>query len=447
MQSNSRPQFGEWLIALVRTHQYGLRFVGENKFRVPWKHNSRKDCSADDSRIFREWAVVSGKIKEHPNDKAKWKTNFRCALNNLSKRYKMIEDHSKDSDDPHKVYQIINNDYNYENQPIEEIPIEGISIEDDSIDIYCSLTPRDYLLPGMEQLEELNFTNLTLDTFDLNNHHPVVPSDCYLNQPFPEPVSNPSLPEPTAVSKNNSPPPQQPYYEVNQDALLYQPTTQPSFLGLEMTISYRKKEMLKTQVFSPRVQLHYQCDFSDSLEASAHKVRFPDTDSLLDHKQIELTNRILGSIKRGLLLEIRNTGIYGYRQDKCHVYASTRDPGEVHPEPRKMNQTEPVQLLSFHQFDKDLIAFKEHRQGSPDYTIHMCFGEIFPDGKPLEKKLIYVKVVPLICRLYHEMAQGEGASSLHNDNISLQISHHSSLMELIDATWPDGPQCTMEQYL
>lgn len=54
------------------------------------------------------WAVVSGKITEHPNDKAKWKTNFRSALNSLCRRFKMVEDHSKDSNDPHKVYLVIN---------------------------------------------------------------------------------------------------------------------------------------------------------------------------------------------------------------------------------------------------------------------------------------------------------------------------------------------------
>ncbi len=52
------------------------------------------------------WAVVSGKINEHPNDKAKWKTNFRCALHSL-KNFEMLEDHSKDQDDQHKVYRII----------------------------------------------------------------------------------------------------------------------------------------------------------------------------------------------------------------------------------------------------------------------------------------------------------------------------------------------------
>lgn len=56
--------------------------------------------------LLQEWAIVSGKIKEHPNNKAKWKTNFRCALES-QKMFKKIADNSKDLDDPHKVYRII----------------------------------------------------------------------------------------------------------------------------------------------------------------------------------------------------------------------------------------------------------------------------------------------------------------------------------------------------
>lgn len=40
----------------------------------------------------------------------------------------------------------------------------------------------------------------------------------------------------------------------------------------------------------------------------------------------------------------------------------------------------------------ELKQFKENNGGSPEYTINMCFAEKFPDGKPLEKKLIVVKV-------------------------------------------------------
>lgn len=115
----------------------------------------------------------------------------------------------------------------------------------------------------------------------------------------------------------------------------------------------------------------------------------------------------------------------------------------------------------------ELKQFRENQGGSPQYTINMCFGEKFPDGKALEKKLIVVKVrtsftfadagrsplprqvteplllfplpsgrqvVPLICRHFHELAHMDGASSLHSANISLQMSHNS-LYDLISSVF------------
>lgn len=74
------------------------------------------------------WAVASGKINEFPNDKARWKTNFRCALNNLSVRFKMVQDNSKNSDDPHKIYEIINTECEWESYSVtyEFVTVEGL---------------------------------------------------------------------------------------------------------------------------------------------------------------------------------------------------------------------------------------------------------------------------------------------------------------------------------
>lgn len=418
MQSPPKPQFASWLIEQVGTGQYtGLRYEGQNKFRVPWKHNSRKDCNDEDNKIFRAWAVTSGKINEFPNDKARWKTNFRCALNNLSVRFKMIEDNSKDSDDPHKIYEIINTEYNYESLATQDSQEDS----DMNLDIYNS--PIECFPSG----NELNLLNNFI-ALDLGNQ----PSE---EQLWVEDYGqhNPAVPGSYPVAAENHPqlvPDQPSYCEVNPPPVLSSPL-QPSIYDLEISIHYRKKEMLKTTLTTALLQLHYH---QESHEFNAHHLCFPSTDGLLDHKQVDFTNRILNSIQRGLFLEVRDTGIYAWRQDRCHVFASTSDPSVAHPNPCKLPQNTMVELLSFEKYVHELKQFKENNGGSPDYTINMCFGEKFPDGKPLEKKLIVVKVVPLICRYFHEMAQMEGASSLHSANVSLQISHNS-LFDLISSVF------------
>lgn len=61
------------------------------------------------------------------------------------------------------------------------------------------------------------------------------------------------------------------------------PPLQPSIYDLEISIHYRKKEMLKTVVTAPRLQLHY---LHEAPQFRAHHICFPSTDSLLDHKQV-----------------------------------------------------------------------------------------------------------------------------------------------------------------
>ncbi|XP_017278465.1 interferon regulatory factor 7 isoform X2 [Kryptolebias marmoratus] len=417
MQSPPKPQFASWLMEQVETGQYpGLFYVEQNKFRVPWKHNSRKDCNDEDSKIFRAWAVASGKIAEFPNDKARWKTNFRCVLNNLSTRFKMVKDNSKNPDDPHKIYEIINTNCSYEG-----LPTQSSQEDSDTTPIYN---------PSIEFFPLVNEDNLLNDlmALDLGTQpteeqlwaETCVKHDSAVLGSYPAAAEN--IPQFL---------PDQPIYNEVHPAPVLSPPQQPTLYDLEISIHYRKKEMLKTTLQTKCLQLHYH---SETPEFNAHHLCFPSTEGLLDHKQIEFTDRILNSIQRGLLLVVQENGIYAGRQDKCHVFASTSDPSVAHPNPQKLPKNTMVELLSFDKFVNELKQFKENNGSSPEYTINMCFGEKFPDGKPLEKKLIVVKVVPLICRYLHDMAQTEGASSLHSTNVSLQISHNS-LFDLINSVF------------
>ncbi|CAL8359697.1 unnamed protein product [Lota lota] len=423
--THAKPLFANWLIEQVETGNYpGLSYISPNFFRVPWKHNSRKDCNDEDCKIFRAWAVASGKIHEFPNDKAKWKTNFRCALKNLNKRFRMTRDNSKNSDDPHKIYEIINRDATYQHAQ-----------EEDMVPVIFS-SPTESYPPGHEQniLDQL----MTLDILDDTNQHTEEErwAESYAQQSAMGPALYAAGQQATGETvhamqtRPQHPPQPQPYYPVNPAPVMGSPL-QPSICDLEISIHYRRVEMLKTQVSWPCIQLHYG---HEATEPQARPICFPATDTLLDRKQIEYTNRILNSIQRGLLLEVRDSGLYACRQDRCHVFASTADPSRASPDPQKLPQNTLMELLSFEKYVKELKEFKENRRGSPEYVVNMCFGEKFPDGKPLEKKLIVVKVVPLICRYFYEMAQMEGASSLDSSNVSLQISH-DSLYDLISSAF------------
>ncbi|XP_062432340.1 interferon regulatory factor 7 [Rhea pennata] len=101
-------RFGPWLLQAVSSGAYrGLRWLdgARTAFRVPWKHNARKDVSSSDLQIFKDWAKASGRYQVEREDPARWKTNFRCALRS-TRMFVLLEDCSKSGEDPHKVYGI-----------------------------------------------------------------------------------------------------------------------------------------------------------------------------------------------------------------------------------------------------------------------------------------------------------------------------------------------------
>ncbi|XP_039392740.1 interferon regulatory factor 7 isoform X1 [Mauremys reevesii] len=106
---SQKLRFAWWLIKQINSKDYeGLCWVDKDhtQFRIPWKHISRKDINPNDYKIFKAWAITSGKYNEKLKDLAKWKTNFRCALRSTNMFLK-VQDNSKTSEDPHKVYKII----------------------------------------------------------------------------------------------------------------------------------------------------------------------------------------------------------------------------------------------------------------------------------------------------------------------------------------------------
>ncbi|NWV69389.1 IRF3 factor, partial [Malurus elegans] len=115
-------RFGQWLLNAINSGNYrGLRWIdpARTTFRVPWKHNARKDITSSDLEVFKvggmssplktSMAMEPGTPCSPPappglgKGQWTWKTNFRCALSSTH-LFKLEEDNSKRGDDPHKVF-------------------------------------------------------------------------------------------------------------------------------------------------------------------------------------------------------------------------------------------------------------------------------------------------------------------------------------------------------
>uniref|UniRef100_A0A8C0J1S6 IRF tryptophan pentad repeat domain-containing protein n=1 Tax=Chelonoidis abingdonii TaxID=106734 RepID=A0A8C0J1S6_CHEAB len=128
MASVEGPLIVPWLRKKLDNGCYpGVRWLdqGRTQFRVPWKHGLRQDASTEDFQLFRaspaarylrlfppstpqDWAIDSGSYRPEHDAPAPsvWKRNFRSALNRKP-GIQVLRDHSSDSADPHKVYEIL----------------------------------------------------------------------------------------------------------------------------------------------------------------------------------------------------------------------------------------------------------------------------------------------------------------------------------------------------
>ncbi|KAM9302188.1 interferon regulatory factor 7 [Gastrophryne carolinensis] len=199
----------------------------------------------------------------------------------------------------------------------------------------------------------------------------------------------------------------------------------PKLTSWEITVSYRGKEVLKQNI-SKRFYITQPGRIANS--AAEDIVSFPSTDSLVCDKQIHYTNTILQSVGDGLLLEVSpDFKLYATRLGRARIYWSLSgnlETKENASQSKKLERDVPTGIFDFSQFWEELKDYKYHRRSSPDYTIYLSFGHYL--FEPIDKTLVLVKLVPSFCTFYHQVAQQEGASSLHNEQISLQISNGSS---------------------
>ncbi|NXE94459.1 IRF3 factor, partial [Menura novaehollandiae] len=107
--------FGPWLLNAISSGKYrGLCWIDPECtiFRVPWKHNARKDITSSDLEVFKVGGmrIIISNLRVFKvggvgviSSNLRWKTNFRCALRSTH-MFRLEEDHSKRGDDPHKVF-------------------------------------------------------------------------------------------------------------------------------------------------------------------------------------------------------------------------------------------------------------------------------------------------------------------------------------------------------
>ncbi|XP_054053625.1 interferon regulatory factor 7 isoform X3 [Rissa tridactyla] len=496
LQSEGEAQklrFGPWLLSAISSGNYpGLCWIDQDHsvFRVPWKHNARKDVTSSDVEIFKAWAKASGRYEGYPEDPAKWKTNFRCALRS-TRMFTMREDHSKCGDDPHKVFAINpalghgeegdfgSPDPAVDQQPQHQQPQLEPALQEMAPEITLPGSTNPAQPSVLEDVDELQWVlqlcNISRDPGPLAPSWPSAvdaPHQDILLQHHPDPSQNNCLPPPACqqwVPATQQPAlgaysPLDPMLLEHQapmplpshppegtvpvlspgEAMLFTPThpvpppppppeDNADVSILDVSIYYRGKLFHQEEVGGRQCLLVYQpCDPAVA-QRPGHLVRFPSPTELADSKQRELTEQLLGVA--GLQLEQRASKLFATRLKKCKVFwaLSHQLEGVKDPPPNMLCRDQATPIFDFNEFCTELRDFRNgQRQRSPDFTIYLCFGQFFSKDKPKESRLILVKLVPKFCEYWYEQVQREGASSLDSGTVSLQLSDSFSLFELIE---------------
>ncbi|XP_050830613.1 interferon regulatory factor 7 isoform X3 [Serinus canaria] len=455
-------RFGQWLLNAINNGSYrGLRWIDSDHtvFRVPWKHNARKDITSSDLEVFEAWAKVSGRYEEGSENPAKWKTNFRCALSSTH-LFKLEQDHSKRVDDPHKVFSIVSATLQDSKEGDSGIPNPVGDQEAAQQQLQLELHPLDMAsaitVPGSTDPTELSILEELLQHCDISPHDlgSLAPS-CVPAGGFPardtphqdivlQPHQDTVLQPYAETSQNSCFPPmtfpqwvpmvEQPTLDTYQPMGLMPPEDTDGIVSiLDVTIYYRGKEFHREVVGDSRCLLTYQHPSLPGAPCPWHVVHFPSPASLADGKQRRITEKLLGLA--GLQLEQRAYKVFATRREKCKVFwaLSQQLEGVEEPPPNLLCRDQETPIFDFNEFCIDLRDFRNgQRRRSPDFTIYLCFGQAFSRAKPKESKLILVKLVPKFCEYYYEQVLQEGASSLDSHTISLQLSNSFDLMELIE---------------
>ncbi|CAI5790066.1 interferon regulatory factor 3 [Podarcis lilfordi] len=391
-----RPLIVPWLIEQLDARRYpGLSWLNPERtlFRVPWKHGSRQNICDEDFQLFEDWAIARGRHRPGIDQRmpSEWKRNFRSALNR-KEGIRMFQDNSTDSEDPHKVFEILH-------APNLNDSAQGAAVGD----VSPTLSGSTGLYGGSSSSSQGDTLESMLSSLEYCSPAEGAENLACIGglPPFSLDMNLPVIAEPQL------------------DQILGADTFGSDF---EVRVYYRGRLVL-ADVFKNMRGLCFVPPGSQGCYRDLADVVLPDPVCLNDSLQVTYTQRLLRGVAPGVVLRIEGMTLCGMRQGHCHVSWSHSEMPEDETTHGVLPKEQLGPIYSVQQFVQDLVGYMEGKQGSPKYTLWLCFGEDWPDTRrPWKKKLLMVEVILKTLEGLYELSQSSGASSLKGAEPDLRIS-------------------------
>ncbi|XP_050783977.1 interferon regulatory factor 3 isoform X1 [Gopherus flavomarginatus] len=407
-----KPLIVPWLRRKLDEGCYpGVRWLDQRRtqFRVPWKHGLRQDASTEDFQLFRDWAIDSGSYRPDHDAPAPsvWKRNFRSALNRKP-GIQVLRDHSSDSADPHKVYEILPEGGR---GGVDKAPSAAVGgTEADASSQLLDKSGGSFSSSQDEELDDI-LNALALSSPDEDAPGPAgAPGASY--------ASDAATGGALSLGFGDFPP------------LEPAPSSLEQLLGsnvlmtfFEVRVYYRGHLVLQTLVSNPQGFRLVPPSPGPSPCPELADVVLPEPGMLPDRVQASYTARLLQGLGAGVRLQVEGPALCATRLGRLHAYWGRTETPELGAEGGELSKEGCTPLYDLPRFVRELICFMEGQGSSPTYELWLCLGEAWPDtGRSWKKKLIMVQVVPTALQTLHQLSQAGGASSLRAEELDLRIS-------------------------
>lgn len=390
MDSHTRQRMRPWLEAKIEAGQIrGLEWIDRQQkiFKVPWKHGGKHDWNEQDSQIFKEWALHTGRYREgvDTSDWPTWKTRFRCALNKLPDIQEMKTYGKLDGPEPFRAYRFLSKteiscgkseqqnelldvgdpssspDYPMEEDVIiNSLPDKIIKGE---IPLSCEVIKSEHL---PSDLRDLNMQPLPGNLqVELKQELEERPEPIQLLNPFPGNILPHKEIDPTMVFKLG-------YRHVD--------------LGTH-TVHNTKGCRLYYGASDMELNIHLQNEVYGPNDVD--QVHFP-TCYLENKKQEEMTLTLLSYLDRGIILNVEHGQIIATRKCRCTIFVQLHNRSE----PVKLNRDEPTIIFDyFNWFEPSLQRYLTGKGPLPSAEVMISFGQKWSGGvNEFHNNLIWSKI-------------------------------------------------------